>query len=475
MPSLSLSLALDSSSSQSSAVAGIGFPLRLRMFNGATSVNLYRITNTASVVEYLSDNDVYLAYWNFSLNSGAIEENNTEFLGPTLGSVPTNWPTTGWAGGWEFGSASPTLVSLSYASPQSFAFSNSIPSVAFTSSPSINANLFTISGLSSSNVGSQNAVISLSKADYYLAESVTIPVTITKRNVTLSVNNQSATYAPNATYNWFSAVSVATLVAGDTIAGRFNSDLLTGVPATNANAGSYTISFNPNYTSQNYNITNSPASATWTISTASQTISFNPSGTALTTDTTNLSASSTSGLAVSFSVVSGPGSINGSTLTYSGAGNVVVRASQSGNTNYNSATNVDRTIVVSAPAPSGIPVASTASVNIAGVPYMYLSPFTKKTSGYEFNCNSIYNVVINSGLIYMNIDENGANYVIVRPSTIFYKDGYQFYIAASNWKVVSFSDNEGSPEVYDISTNPSTDSTTLPTSGWTPSLTITPA
>jgi hypothetical protein len=129
--------------------------------------------------------------------------------------------------------------------------------------------------------------------------------------------------------------------------------------------------------------------------------------------------------------------------------------------------------IVSA-APSGIPVASTASVNIAEVPYIYFSPFTKKLSGYEFQCNFNYNVVINSGLIYMNISENGNDYVLISPNTIFYKDGFIFY-TVSNWKVVSFGDNEGSPEVFDISTNPSTDPTTIPTIGWSPAITITAA
>ena len=346
----------------------VGFPLRIRAFNGASSINLYRTAQNAEAVEYVSDDGLTYGYWNFIENFGEfyLDNGNVLISAPTLASVPTSWPSTGWGEGWQFGVASPTLVTLSYASPQSFAYSNSVPSIVFTSSPAIASNLFAISGLSSVNVGTQNAVISLERADYYLANPITIPVTITKKNVTLSINNQSSTYSPNATYNWFSAVGVSTLAAGDTIQGRFNSDLLTGVPAANANAGSYTISFNPNYTSQNYNITNSPASATWTINKASQTITFNPSGTALTTDTTNLSASSTSGLTVSFSVVSGPGSINGSTLTYSGAGSVVVRASQAGNGNYNPATNVDRTITVSAPQASGIPVSSTLGFSWGG-------------------------------------------------------------------------------------------------------------
>jgi hypothetical protein len=63
-----------------------------------------------------------------------------------------------------------------------------------------------------------------------------------------------------------------------------------------------------------------------------------------------LSASSSSGLSVTYSVVSGPGSISGSTLTVTGAGSIVVEADQAGNANYNAATLVRQTLVVS-PAP----------------------------------------------------------------------------------------------------------------------------
>jgi hypothetical protein len=92
----------------------------------------------------------------------------------------------------------------------------------------------------------------------------------------------------------------------------------------------------------------STATFSVTVGQLSQTITFNPSATALTTDTIALSATASSGLSVSLSVQSGPGSINGSNvLSFTGAGSVVVRASQAGNASYLAATNVDRTIVVS--------------------------------------------------------------------------------------------------------------------------------
>src|SRR5687767_15630410 len=58
------------------------------------------------------------------------------------------------------------------------------------------------------------------------------------------------------------------------------------------------------------------------------------------------SASSSSNLAVTFSVVSGSATISGSTVTITGAGTVTVRASQSGDANYNAASNVDRSFTV---------------------------------------------------------------------------------------------------------------------------------
>jgi hypothetical protein len=59
-----------------------------------------------------------------------------------------------------------------------------------------------------------------------------------------------------------------------------------------------------------------------------------------------LVAKSTSGLSIIFNVVSGPAKISGSTLIITGAGTVVVAASQPGNANYLAAAEVSHTIVV---------------------------------------------------------------------------------------------------------------------------------
>jgi hypothetical protein len=59
----------------------------------------------------------------------------------------------------------------------------------------------------------------------------------------------------------------------------------------------------------------------------------------------SLSATADSGLPVSFSVVSGPATVSGSTLTITGAGTVTVRASQAGNPTYGP-TSVDQIFTV---------------------------------------------------------------------------------------------------------------------------------
>ncbi len=68
-----------------------------------------------------------------------------------------------------------------------------------------------------------------------------------------------------------------------------------------------------------------------------------------------LSASASSGLSVSFSVLSGPASLTGNTLTITGAGTVIIQASQAGNATY-AATNVNQSFTVS-------PAALTVSAN----------------------------------------------------------------------------------------------------------------
>ncbi len=61
-----------------------------------------------------------------------------------------------------------------------------------------------------------------------------------------------------------------------------------------------------------------------------------------------LSANASSGLPVAFTVLSGPASVSGNVLTFTGAGLVKLRATQTGNADFLAATPVERTITVAA-------------------------------------------------------------------------------------------------------------------------------
>jgi hypothetical protein len=129
----------------------------------------------------------------------------------------------------------------------------------------------------------------------------------------------------------YSLVSGPATISGSTVT-------ITGagtvvLQASQAAAGNYTLG---------------TQTATFTVATESQTITFSAPASPVNYGVApiTLSASASSGLAVAFNVVSGPGTISGSTLTITGAGTVVVAANQAGNNNYAAATQVTQSIVV---------------------------------------------------------------------------------------------------------------------------------
>ncbi len=66
-----------------------------------------------------------------------------------------------------------------------------------------------------------------------------------------------------------------------------------------------------------------------------QTITFpQPASPAYAGTSVTMDATATSGLAVTYTVISGPATVNSSTLTYTGAGTIVVEADQAGNGAY---------------------------------------------------------------------------------------------------------------------------------------------
>ncbi|MBT9330157.1 beta strand repeat-containing protein [Paracidobacterium acidisoli] len=109
----------------------------------------------------------------------------------------------------------------------------------------------------------------------------------------------------------------------------------------------------------------SAASTPFSVSASSQTITFPalPATAAFGAAPIALAATASSGLPITYSVT-GPASISGSTLVLTGAGTVVVTASQSGNGSYSPATPVAQTITVTQAATTTTLTSSSPSAGV---------------------------------------------------------------------------------------------------------------
>jgi hypothetical protein len=171
----------------------------------------------------------------------------------------------------------------------------------------------------------------------------TVQVTFTaKLNQTITFgalankNYGDAPFTVSATASSGLAVTFSILSGPATISGNTVTITNTGTVTVRASqAGNGTYNTAPN------------VDQAFTVSPASQTITFGALANKNYGDAPfTVSATASSGLAVSFSIFSGPATISGNTVTITGAGTVTVRASQAGNTNYNAAPNVDQSFTV---------------------------------------------------------------------------------------------------------------------------------
>lgn len=181
-----------------------------------------------------------------------------------------------------------------------------------------------------------------------LTDALPSTVSFVSINATGGQTDQTITFLPlpgktfgdppftvNATAT--SGLPVSFVASGDcSIAGNIVS--LTG-------AGSCTVTASQSGNAQ-YNPA-PPVSQTFAIARASQTITFGPLGNKSFGDPPfAVSAGASSGLPVNFSIVAGPATISGNTVTLTGVGTVTLRASQAGNANFNPAPDVDRSFNV---------------------------------------------------------------------------------------------------------------------------------
>jgi hypothetical protein len=227
-------------------------------------------------------------------------------------------------------------ISLSAAVPSGLAVSFSVSS----GSCSVSGSTLTVTGAGTCVVAANQG----GSTNYLAAPTVSHSIVVNAAVLTVIANNSSRSYgAANPAFTQ----SYSGFVNGDT------SSVLTGAPsltttATSASApGSYSITAAVG-TLMASNYTFGFVNGTLTVTAATQTIGFTALASPVTYGVSpiSLSATASSGLAVAFSVSSGPCTVSGSTLTLTGAGTCVVAANQSGNADYTAAAAVLQSLVI---------------------------------------------------------------------------------------------------------------------------------
>ncbi|MBI2514186.1 MAG: immunoglobulin domain-containing protein [Opitutae bacterium] len=219
---------------------------------------------------------------------------------------------------------SPTPITLTASASSSLPVSFTIVS----GSATLSGNSLTLTAAGSLTVRAAQS----GDATYAAAANVDRTFTVTKAPATVTLGALSVTYDGTAK-------SATATTNPDSLSVTLTYD---GGPTAPTDAGNYAVAATIDDT--RYQGT---ASDSLTIAKAAQTISFAAlADQAFSATPLALSATSSSNLSVSFAVVSGPATLNGSALTLTGAGTVTIRAAQSGNANYLAAPNVDRSFVV---------------------------------------------------------------------------------------------------------------------------------
>ncbi len=282
--------------------------------------------------------------------------------------------------------------------------------VVVSGNATISGNNLTITGAGSVTVAANQA----GNTNYNPAPAVERTFTVAKKALTVTADNKSVTFgqpipALSFTYGGF--------INGDEATDLGSAPIASTTATAGSNAGTYPISV-AGGSDDNYSFTF--VNGTLTITKADQTITF-----AAISDKTfggadfALSANSTSGLTVSFTVVSGNATISDNTVSITGAGNVTVRANQSGNINFNAAAPVERSFTVNK-ATAGITITNLFQ-DFNGSP----RPVSVATSPAGLNYTITYNGSSSApslvGSYMVNVIINEANYEGSKSATLIIK------------------------------------------------------
>ena len=220
--------------------------------------------------------------------------------------------------------------------------------------------VYTLSGhTTDTNAGNYTAIVTLNDViNYEWSDGTTVPLnlswTISQVTIAFVAGANDKTYDGNLVATIIPNSMVFTgLVADEVLV--LNTDYTVDAFFDNPNAGNHisvtiTVALQNTTKANNYHLTNHQLNVTANIFKAQQaTLIINhPGGKTYGDPPAALSVAGGDGTgAVSYTVVSGPGTINGATLTFDDmAGNIVVKATKAGDNNYEETTSEPLTIAV---------------------------------------------------------------------------------------------------------------------------------
>ncbi len=294
-----------------SATASSGLPPTFSIVSGPATIsgNTVTITGTGTVVVRAS------------------QTGNTNYSAATL--VDQSFSVNQTAQTITFGALASKTYGDAPFTVSATATSGLTPTFSIVSGPAtISGSIVTITGVGTVVVRASQA----GNANYGAATPVDQSFSVSKAVATVTLGSLSQSYTGSAL-----SATASTTPSSLTVTFTYNASATAPI-----NAGSYAV-----FGTISDSIYQGSASGTLVISPISQTITFGALASKTYGDAPfTVSATATSGLKPTFSIVSGPATISGSTVTLTGAGIVVVRASQAGNNNYSAATPVDQSFSV---------------------------------------------------------------------------------------------------------------------------------
>jgi kumamolisin len=256
--------------------------------------------------------------------------------------------------------ATPTIT---WATPKAITYGTALSATQLDATSTV-AGTFTYSPAAGTvlSAGQQTLTVTFNPTNTTDYATATASITLTVNKATPAI-----TWPTPAPISYGTVLSATQLDATSEVSGTFVYSPASGTLSVGMHTLSTTLT--PGDT-VDYNT--AKASVSLTVNQAAQTITFTPpvSPVVYGVSPIKLVATSTSGLAVSYSVQSGPGKVSGTTLTITGAGTVVVTANQAGNSSFTAAPTVTQSIVVNQATPS-ITLKSSANPVAAGKPITF--------------------------------------------------------------------------------------------------------